>query len=75
MPIYQLDDKRPEFPSDGRYWVAETAVLIGRVRLKLDTSVWWGAVLRGDNSNTRRLLAPLHSVVLLAARLPVRAPT
>jgi carbonic anhydrase/acetyltransferase-like protein (isoleucine patch superfamily) len=34
MPIYQLDDKRPEFPSDGRYWVAETAVLIGRVRLK-----------------------------------------
>ena len=49
MPIYQLDDKRPDFPSDGRYWVAETAVLIGRVRLKLDTSVWWGAVLRGDN--------------------------
>jgi carbonic anhydrase/acetyltransferase-like protein (isoleucine patch superfamily) len=49
MPIYQLDDLRPEFPEEGRYWIAETAVLIGRVRLKPDSSVWWGAVLRGDN--------------------------
>jgi carbonic anhydrase/acetyltransferase-like protein (isoleucine patch superfamily) len=49
MPIYQLDDLRPELPDDGHYWIAETAVLIGRVRLKSDTSVWWGAVLRGDN--------------------------
>jgi carbonic anhydrase/acetyltransferase-like protein (isoleucine patch superfamily) len=49
MPIYQLDDACPEFPEAGRYWVAETAVLIGRVRLKVDSSVWWGAVLRGDN--------------------------
>ena len=29
--------------------VADTAVLIGRVRLKRDASVWFGAVLRGDN--------------------------
>jgi carbonic anhydrase/acetyltransferase-like protein (isoleucine patch superfamily) len=49
MPIYELDGTRPEFPDDGRYWVAETAVLIGRVRLKADASVWFGAVLRGDN--------------------------
>ncbi len=49
MPIYQLDDLRPELPREGSYWIAETAVLIGRVRLKSDTSVWWGAVLRGDN--------------------------
>jgi carbonic anhydrase/acetyltransferase-like protein (isoleucine patch superfamily) len=49
MPIYELDGQRPEFPPDGRYWVAETAVLIGRVRLKSDASVWFGAVLRGDN--------------------------
>ncbi len=49
MPIYQLDDLRPELPGEGRYWIAETAVLIGRVRLKADSSVWWGAVLRGDN--------------------------
>ena len=49
MPIYELNDARPEFPAAGEYWIAETATLIGRVRLKKDTSVWFGAVLRGDN--------------------------
>jgi carbonic anhydrase/acetyltransferase-like protein (isoleucine patch superfamily) len=49
MPIYELDGQRPEFPADGRYWIAENATLIGRVRLKSDSSVWFGAVLRGDN--------------------------
>ncbi len=49
MPIYELDDARPEFPGEGKYWIADTAVLIGRVRLKTDASVWWNAVLRGDN--------------------------
>ena len=49
MPIYELDGQAPEFPADGQYWVAETAVLIGRVRLKSHASVWFGAVLRGDN--------------------------
>jgi len=49
MAIYEFDGQAPEFPSDGRYWVAETAALIGRVRMKSDTSVWFGAVLRGDN--------------------------
>jgi len=49
MPIYELDGAAPEFPADGRYWVAETATLIGRVRMKSDTSIWFGAVLRGDN--------------------------
>ena len=49
MPIYELDGQAPEFPDDGQYWVAETAVLIGRVRMKSQSSVWFGAVLRGDN--------------------------
>ncbi len=49
MPIYELSGVRPEFPPEGEYWVAETATLIGRVRLKRQTSVWFGAVLRGDN--------------------------
>jgi len=49
MPIYELDGQKPDLPADGRYWVAETATLIGRVRLKTDASVWFGAVLRGDN--------------------------
>ena len=49
MPIYELDGQGPEFPADGNYWIAETAVLIGRVRLKSHASIWFGAVLRGDN--------------------------
>ncbi len=47
--IYELDGDRPELPEAGRYWIAPNATLIGRVRLKPDTSVWFGAVLRGDN--------------------------
>jgi len=49
MPIYELDGVSPEFPTDGSWWVAETAVLIGKVRMKQNTSIWFGAVLRGDN--------------------------
>ena len=49
MPIYEIDGHAPELPGAGQYWVADTAVLIGRVRLKRDASVWFGAVLRGDN--------------------------
>lgn len=49
MPIFSLDGVEPEFPADGSYWVAPSAVLIGRVRLKKNASVWFGAVLRGDN--------------------------
>ncbi len=50
MAIYQLDDERPELPADLRYWVAESATVIGRVRLKTDASIWFGSVLRGDNA-------------------------
>src|SRR5919197_4397184 len=49
MAIYELDGQAPEVPADGRYWIAENACLIGRVRLKRDASVWFGSVLRGDN--------------------------
>ena len=49
MAIYSLDGQSPDLPADGRYWIAETAVVIGRVRLKQDASIWWGSVLRGDN--------------------------
>jgi carbonic anhydrase/acetyltransferase-like protein (isoleucine patch superfamily) len=47
--IYELDGIRPELPEEGRYWVAPNASVIGKVRLKTDTSVWFGAVMRGDN--------------------------
>src|SRR5262249_46210191 len=43
------DGVKPELPADGLYWVAETAAVIGRVRLHSDVSIWYGSVLRGDN--------------------------
>ena len=49
MAIYQLDGEAPDLPADGRYWIADTAAVIGRVRLLTDASVWFGSVLRGDN--------------------------
>jgi carbonic anhydrase/acetyltransferase-like protein (isoleucine patch superfamily) len=49
MAIYELDGQRPDLPVEERYWVAESAVVIGTVRLKRDASVWYGASLRGDN--------------------------
>jgi carbonic anhydrase/acetyltransferase-like protein (isoleucine patch superfamily) len=49
MPIYELDGVAPDFPGEGNYWVADTAIVIGKVRLKRDASVWYGSVLRGDN--------------------------
>jgi carbonic anhydrase/acetyltransferase-like protein (isoleucine patch superfamily) len=49
MPVYALEGVTPEFPEGGSYWVAPGAVLVGRVRLLKNASVWFGAVLRGDN--------------------------
>src|SRR3954470_22451156 len=49
MAIYELDGQGPELPADGNYFIADTATLIGKVRLLNSASVWFGAVLRGDN--------------------------
>jgi carbonic anhydrase/acetyltransferase-like protein (isoleucine patch superfamily) len=49
LPVYALGDVRPILPPDGRYWIAPNAQVMGRVELKTDASIWWGATLRGDN--------------------------
>ncbi|MEO7761878.1 MAG: gamma carbonic anhydrase family protein [Casimicrobiaceae bacterium] len=49
MPVYALEDLSPILPEDGRYWVAPGAHVIGQVTLGRDCSIWFGAVLRGDN--------------------------
>jgi carbonic anhydrase/acetyltransferase-like protein (isoleucine patch superfamily) len=49
MAVYELDGDRPDLPAHNRYWVADNAAVIGRVRLLTDASVWFGCVLRGDN--------------------------
>lgn len=49
MSLLALGDRRPELPDEGRFWIASNATVLGRVRLCEDASVWFGAVLRGDN--------------------------
>jgi carbonic anhydrase/acetyltransferase-like protein (isoleucine patch superfamily) len=48
MPIYELDGIAPTWP-EGEAWIAPDAVLIGKVRLEANASIWFGSVLRGDN--------------------------
>lgn len=49
MTRYTLDGVAVTTPADGAFWVAPNAVLLGKVKLETDASVWFGAVLRGDN--------------------------
>ena len=46
--IYRLDDLRVQLRGDGQF-VADNATLIGNVILEACASIWFGAVLRGDN--------------------------
>lgn len=48
MPEYEFDGRRPQVDADA--YVAPTATLIGDVRVGARASVWFGAVLRGDES-------------------------
>ncbi len=53
MPLYELDGVQPDLagqnhPND-QCWVAPCATLVGKIVLKQDANVWFGAVLRGDN--------------------------
>ncbi len=47
MAVYSLDDKTPELAEDA--WVAESASVIGNVVMHEGSSVWFSAVVRGDN--------------------------
>jgi carbonic anhydrase/acetyltransferase-like protein (isoleucine patch superfamily) len=49
MTAYRLGDREPAYPESGEYWIAPNAVVAGHVILKKNASVWFGAVLRGDN--------------------------
>lgn len=51
MAIYRLGEDRPDIAADA--WVADSATVLGRVRLAAQASVWYGAVLRGDNDLVR----------------------
>lgn len=48
MPRYEIDGLSPTLGADT--WVAPSAELIGDVRLGNEVSIWFGAVIRGDNT-------------------------
>ena len=46
--IYSLGEKKIN-RDNVDFWVAPNAAVIGSVILKKNSSIWFGAVLRGDN--------------------------
>ncbi|MGZ5155983.1 MAG: gamma carbonic anhydrase family protein [Caldimonas sp.] len=72
MALYRLDDRVPRVHPTA--WVADSATVLGDVELEEDTSVWFGAVLRGDTELLRigrRSNVQDGSVVHADAGLPV----
>ena len=49
--IWELDGIAPDIAADA--WIAPDAQIIGRVVIEPGASIWWGAVLRGDNEEIR----------------------
>ena len=48
MPLYSIDNVSPQLAAEA--WVAPSADLIGDVRLGARASVWFGAIIRADNT-------------------------
>jgi carbonic anhydrase/acetyltransferase-like protein (isoleucine patch superfamily) len=46
MALYQLDSHIPEVADSA--WVADSAQVMGAVRIAADASVWFGVTVRGD---------------------------
>ena len=51
MAIYELDGVSPQLGEGA--WVADSAQVIGNVRLGDNASIWFGAVVRGDTESIR----------------------
>ena len=49
MPLYALDGIEPEFGDRDSNFIANDAVLTGKVWIGRDVSIWFGASIRGDN--------------------------
>jgi carbonic anhydrase/acetyltransferase-like protein (isoleucine patch superfamily) len=49
MPVFSLFDQAPDMAASDQCYVADTAIVIGKVRIRAGVSLWFGAVLRGDN--------------------------
>lgn len=50
--LYRLNERTPELRGE-QHFIADNAAVIGTVILENNVSVWYGAVLRGDNEPIR----------------------
>lgn len=48
MALYALGEISPRL-AKSPVWIAESAVVIGKVSIGQDAGIWFGAILRGDN--------------------------
>ena len=48
MPLYRIAGQQPTIPASA--WIAPSAELIGDVHVGNEASVWFGAVIRADNT-------------------------
>lgn len=51
MAIYALEEYVPDIADSA--WVADSATVVGRVKLEQDASIWYGVVARGDSADIR----------------------
>ena len=49
MSLYALSGISPAFEDASSVWIAPNASVIGNVKIGRDVSIWFGAVVRGDN--------------------------
>ena len=49
MTVYSLGATGPQLPPEGEYWIAPNAAVMGNVIMRRNSSIWWGAIVRGDN--------------------------
>ena len=50
MALYEIGGKSPTLPDDGSSWVAPSADVIGDAMLGREVGIWFGAVIRADNT-------------------------
>jgi carbonic anhydrase/acetyltransferase-like protein (isoleucine patch superfamily) len=47
--LFSIEDRQPTTAGAQTSWIAPSAVVLGDVLLGVDVSIWFNAVLRGDN--------------------------
>jgi len=48
MAVYKLGEVTPQLPPQGEFWIAPNATVVGNVVIHAGASIWFNAVLRGD---------------------------